>query len=801
MPLPNKRKDASPLRTARLQRQWSQRELAERVGATVATVKRWERQATVPGPYFRVKLTALFGTSAEALGLGETPAQPAPPVASEASSEEHPLPVSPATSPLWTVPYRRNPYFTGRDELFDLLDSHLAAAKQDQSSTTRRVALTQPQAMTGLGGIGKTQIAVEYAYRCREQGVYTHTLWIHAASEEAMVTSFTALAALLPAFAARNQTDQQKVVNAIKAWLEGCSERWLLIFDNADDLSLLPNYVPRHGNGSILLTTRAQAVGALAASLNVEKMGFLEATQLLLRRAQRFTQASDEEVNAAGNLVVALDHFPLALEQAGAYLEETGCSIDHYLQLYRTHRSALLARRGVQSTNYPDTVATTWSLSFENVKEAHPAAAQLLHLCAFVAPDHIPEELLREGAAYWPAPLQQAVTDPFTFDALLAALLRFSLIKRLAEDQVLSMHRLVQVVQVERIAPEEQRQWAERLVRAVNELFPRQPKEDVSSWPQCLRYLEQVQACATLIEQHRVRLAEAADLLDRSGTYLRIHAFYPLAEALYQQALRLREDLLGAQHPETASSLHNLGMLYWKQGKYEQAEAYCQRALAIKEEQLGAHHLETASSLHDLGILYWQQGKYEQAEASYQRALAIKEEQLGVHHPDMANTLNNLGILYWQQGKYEQAEAYYQQALAIQEKQLGVHHPDTANTLLNNLGNLYAKQGKYEQAEASYQRALVIQEKQLGVQHPATARTLNNLGYIYAEQGKYEQAEPYYHRALAIKEKQLGAQHPETANTLTHLAELYRDQHEYERAEPLFVRALGIQEHALTANL
>src|SRR6266567_9254175 len=200
MPLPNKRKDASPLRTARLQRQWSQRELAERVEADVSTVKRWERQATVPGPYFRLKLTALFGTSADALGLGETPSQPAPPLASEASSQEHPLPVSPATSPLWTVPYLRNPHFTGRDELFGLLDEHLAAANQNESTTTRRVALTQAQAMTGLGGIGKTQIAVEYAYRTHEQGVYTHTLWIYAASEEAIVTSFTALAALLPAF-------------------------------------------------------------------------------------------------------------------------------------------------------------------------------------------------------------------------------------------------------------------------------------------------------------------------------------------------------------------------------------------------------------------------------------------------------------------------------------------------------------------------------------------------------------------------------------------------------------------------
>src|SRR6266852_4744591 len=138
-------------------------------------------------------------------------------------------------------------------------------------------------------------------------------------------------------------------------------------------------------------------------------MGFFEGTQLLLRRAQRFEHASEEEVNQAGDIVVALDHFPLALDQAGAYLEETGCSFADYLYLYQTHRQKMLARRGNQATKYPDSVATTWLLSFQKVHQANPAAAELLHLCSFLAPDRIPEELLRDGGAYWPASLQQAV--------------------------------------------------------------------------------------------------------------------------------------------------------------------------------------------------------------------------------------------------------------------------------------------------------------------------------------------------------------------------------------------------------
>ncbi len=747
----NKRKNMSPLRAARLQHHWSQRELAERVEATVSTVKRWERQATIPGPYFRLKLTALFGKSEEELGLKEAPALPTPPLAQEVTDEVQALSPVPAT-PLWTIPYLRNPYFTGRDDLLDLLDEHLTSTLR-----TSRVVLTQKQALTGLGGIGKTQIAVEYAYLMREHDASTHILWINAASQEALMTSFTALAALLPEFSARGETDQQKLMHAMKSWLEGCPQRWLLIFDNADDISLLPPYMPRYGNGSILLTTRTQAVGSLGIAINVEKMNPLEGTCLLLRRAQRLQSLPNNEVRAAEQLVVALDHFPLALEQAGAYIEETGCTLAHYLHLYQTHRIALLARRGVQSTNYPDSVATTWLLSFQNVQRANPAATQLLQACAFLAPDHIPEELIRDGVAYWPTLLQEAVTDPLIFDQALEALLRFSLVKRLATEQQLSIHRLVQVVQVEMLSLEEQQQWARRVVYAVNHLFPRQFRENVGSWPLCLRYLEQAQACAQLIQQHQLQFVEAADLLDRAGTYLYIHASFSQAEVLYQQALHLREELLGTQHPETASSFHNLGCLYYEHGKYKLAETF------------------------------------------YQRALSIYEQQLETHHTARASTLNNLGVLYRQQGKYEPAETCFHQALAIREEQLGTQHPDTAITL-NNLGRHYNEQGKYELAEAFFRRALTIYEEQFGTQHPQIAETLNNLGLLSYEQRKYEQAKAYFHQALAIYEEQLGDQHFKTAEVMTHLAELYRDLHDYEQARQLFTRTLMIQERIFAAN-
>ncbi len=694
---------------------------------------------------------------------------------------------------IWNVPHRRNPHFTGREDLLERLEQHLSTKTGPHASSTRRAALTQPQAIKGLGGIGKTQIAVEYAYRSREQGRYCHIMWVNAISEEALLTSFVELAELLPDdFPAKNETDQQKLVAAIKRWLEQCQQRWLLIFDNADGVSLVSKYLPTQGHGSILLTTRAHAVEALAASIEVNKMGLVEGTHLLLRRARREEQASDEEINEADNIVTALDHFPLALDQAGAYLEETQCSFDEYLDLYQTHRQILLAQRGIQMTNYPDSVATTWSLSFQKVQQAHPAAAELLQLCSFLAPDRIPEELIKDGADYWPESLQKAATNPFSFQQLMADLLKFSLVKRLVEEHTLSIHRLVQAVQIDTIAPKEQRKWAKRVILAVNKVFPCE-SQDAATWPQCLRFLEQAQICDVLIRQHELGLTEAADLLYRTGKYLFEHALYSLAEPLYQQALRIWEQRLGPQHPEVVFPLTGLATLYREQSKYAEAELLYQRALHILEQSQRSEHLDATSSLNGLAILYSDQGKYAEAEPLLRQALAILEQQLGPEHLRVAFPLTGLANLYSDQGKYAEAELLYQRALCILEQQLDPQHPRVAPSL-NNLAILYRERGKYEQAEELYQRALCILEQQLGPEHPQVASPLTGLANIYGEQGKYAEAEPLYQRALGIWEKQWGPEHPDVASPLFNLANIYGEQGKYAEAEPLYQRALGIWE-------
>ncbi len=607
---------------------------------------------------------------------------------------------------IWNVPYRRNSFFTGREELLQQLHDNLTKNKT--------------AALTGLGGIGKTQTAIEYAYRYRND--YHYVLWANAHSHEILLSDLVTLAGVLQ-LPEKAVPDQGLVVAAVKRWLEGQTD-WLLIFDNADDLSMVSDFLPSVGQGHIVLTTRAQATEPLAKGLGLEQMGQEEGAVFLLRRAvlidkqASLSRASPENQHIAKDIAVLLGGLPLALDQAGAYIYETGCGLSGYMELYHTEQSVLLQERGAFDSEHPEPVAKTWSLSFAKVEQANPAAAELLRLCAFLYPDAIPLEVITKGADELGAVLQPVAKSRLKLNAAVRELLKYSLVRRDPNTKLLSVHRLVQMVLQHVMEQETQRQWAERAVRAVNQTFP--DATDYRNWSLCQQYLPHALVCATWIDTCEFAFPEAGRLLNRVGYYLVDRAaLYAEAEPLYQRAIAIGEKTLGPEHPDLAIKLNNLAILYAKQGKYAEAEPL------------------------------------------YQRAIAIGEKTLGPEHPDLATRLNNLANLYANQDKYAEAEPLYQRAIAIGEKTLGPEHPDLA-TSLNNLATFYAKQGKYAEAEPLYQRAIAIDEKELGSEHPGLAIDLSNLAQLYTDQSKYAEAEPLYQRALAICKQKLGPDHPTT---------------------------------------
>ena len=644
----------------------------------------------------------------------------------------------------WNVLLQRNPFFTGREAI--LSDLHMMFTSKGTTSTV------QPQAISGLGGIGKTQIALEYAYRYRDD--YRAVLWSRAGTPEELATDFVAIAQLLN-LPENNAQDQSLVINAVKRWLE-TNNGWLLILDNVDTLAMVRDYFPVGTSGHVLLTTRAQSMSGLARKVEIDKLELEDGVLFLLRRAGIIAQdapldnVSEADQTTARAIVQAMDGIPLALDQAGAYIEETECGLSSYLMLYRKQRAKLLTLRGGFVPGHPEAVTTTWSLAFANVERANPAAVELLRLCTFLAPDAIPEEILTEGMPDLGPALQPVAADPFELNLAIGELLKYSLLRRNPKAQTLSIHQLVQVVLRDEMDEDTQRLWAERSVKAVNRAFP-----DVAfeAWPCCERLLPHAQACAGLIEQWNFAFPEAARLLSQAGSYLTARAQYLEAESLYQRALHIFEQAHGPHHPDVATSLNGLANLYREQGKYEQAESLYQRALHIFEQAQLPDHPDVATSLNGLADLYREQGKYAKAEPLYQRALHIFEQAHGLDHPDVATSLHRLADIYREQGKYEQAEPLYQRALHIFEQAHGLDHPDVAYPL-NGLADLYREQGKYEQAEPLYQQALSIRQKALGPEHPNVALLLENYAALLHQMNRTGEAVQLEERAQTIRAKQ-----------------------------------------------
>jgi tetratricopeptide (TPR) repeat protein/DNA-binding XRE family transcriptional regulator len=760
------------LRRERERRHWTQEELAGRIDGSVPSVSRWENGRASPQPEMLQKLTALFGMPVEAWGTARTR--------------------------IWTVPYLRNLHFTGRERIL----THLHALFSEQNI----VAVSQTRAISGLGGIGKTQTALEYAYRYADE--YDAVLWVRADAREALLAQVAGLAPLL-GLPDRDEADQHLLAKAVKRHLETQAELvWLLIFDNVEDLALVKEFLPTRGNGAVLLTTRLHAVGTHIRKLELdtltleEGMQFLQ-TRLSAGRAQGNEAFSSPERQAAERLCMLLDGLPLALDHAAAYIEERRCSLAEYVARYQQQRATFLQMRNrVDPEDYPDSVATTWLLSFQRVERASPLAADLLRVLAFLHPDAIPATLLLHGAAHLGTHLLAIVEQPALLQQAIDFAQRYSLIRHHPKPDVLSIHRLVQAVMYDGLEETVRRAWRERVMRAVNAVFPQVSPE---TWPQCERLLPQAVQVARWIEQQQVSGGDAGRLLFETASYLRYRGRYAEAEPLYQRSLHLREQALGAEHPEIATTLNTLGALYREQGKFAEAESLCQHLLRIWEQQAEPDHAQVVESLNTLAVICTSRGQFAEAEPLYLRELAICEQWLGPSHHDTARTLNNLGNLYSFQGRYREAEPLYLRALDIWERQLGPQNSRLAYPL-HGLGALYHYQGKLAIAGPLYARALSIREQQLGPEHPQVAYLLTGLANLSQERGEYAEAESLYRRALRIWEEQGEETHPESAGTLAGLAALCARVGRYAEAEPLYLRVQriceqqGWPEHYLVAS-
>jgi tetratricopeptide (TPR) repeat protein len=619
--------------------------------------------------------------------------------------------------------------FTGRIDELDRLDAILM---QDKPAAVTQASVGRA-AVQGMGGVGKTSLAVEYAHRFR--GLYAGVWWCPAETRTGLLTALAGLAVTLGA-ATAEEADVEKAAKAALRRLAEQRATWLLVYDNVPAPDAIADLLPSAG-ARVLITSRFSDWSEIADEVALDVLPLEEAVALLRSRTGR-------GYAGAQTLAEALGCLPLALDHAAAYCKRTQMRFADYA----TKASRLIdaAPRGV---GYLRSVAATFDLAITEAVAQCQSAEALMAYLAQCAPERIPMTLV-EGAIEEEAERLHA----------LAALAEVSLLKHDPfEDATpaVTVHRLVQAVARERSEANGSAQDAVgRLIARLVAIYPKEGFRDPQSWPLCAKLTPH------LLARRGPNDASVSELLGRAGSYFLGRGAYSQAAPLLRDALAMREKALGPEHPHTALSLNNLANLLAAQGDIAGARPLYERALAIYEKALGPEHPETATSLNNLASLLRDQGDIAGARPLYERALAISEKTLGPEHPATATSLNNLASLLEEQGDVAGARPLIERALAMSARALGPEHPLTA-TSLNNLASLLQAQGDVAGARPLYERALAIYEKALGPEHPDTAASLNNLANLLAAQGDIAGARPLYERALAIREKTLGPEHPRTA--------------------------------------
>ncbi len=673
---------------------------------------------------FPPEITAVLDEKMQENGLSSN--SKIPPTSKDSGSRPvqilPPQPEQESKATISNVPYSRNPRFTGRED--KLKQIHEALLSENT------VAVSQPIAVCGLGGIGKTQTAVEYTYRyCAE---YEFIFWVKADSEDSIVSGYVDIAKLLN-LPVKNDSDQNNIVSAVLNWFR-THENWLLVLDNADDTSFVKNYLPPDPKGHILLTSRAQVFDALEITrlVEMEEMSPDEAKSFLLKRTGR-ADLHQSELEALEKLVHELGYLPLALEQAGAYIYANNSSFKDYLVSYNKRGLKLLEKSPIDKSKYPESISTTWLMNFEEVKKKSEVSADVLFASAFLNPHEIPAEIFYKGAdelgPLISAAFDEVDTDPLVFDEVLKPLWQYSLINRETGCHTYDIHRLVQAVLRDGMEKSEQKLWAERVVKAVNRAFP---EVEYENWELCDKLLPHAQTCAEYIGLWDIETEESAKLLNATGSYLHKRARFKESESLLKSSLEIRKKVLEPEHFDISESFNNLGELYSDLGRYSEAEPLYLRALEIRENTLNSDDPAIAESLNNLAELYRILGRYSEAEPLHARALEIRETVLKSDDPAIAESLDNLAGVYSDLGRYSEAEPLYNRALEITEKALGPEHPDVGNRL-NSLAGVYRDLGRYSEAEPLYIRALEITEKALGPEHPDVGNRLNNLATVYRD--------------------------------------------------------------------
>jgi tetratricopeptide (TPR) repeat protein len=681
----------------------------------------------------------------------------------------------------WNVPFPRNQQFVRRHAQLDQLENTLFAENQPQIL-----------AVYGLGGIGKTQIALELAYRTREKDPECSIFWIPATNAESLQQAFTDVGQNLGVpGVAEKQVDVKKLVQSHLS--EDSAGKWLLIVDNIDDMEMwkdeLKHYLPRSRQGCIVCTTRSRKIAVtITAAVNVievKEMDEVAATQLM--RKSLLDQDLLAHPQDTLKLLEQLTFLPLAIVQAAAYINENRISLLHYLSLLGEQEQVvvdLLSKDFEDEGRYKggkNPVATTWLISFEQIRQLKPLAAEYLSFMSCVDPKNIPQSLLPPGLS------RVEETDA------IGTLSAYSFVSTRYTDKIYDVHRLVHLATRNWLRRETSlAMWAATAMKRLAKVFPNGDHKDRSIWRSYLAHARYVLDP----KDDKEETEERSELIWKLATCLFNDGRYNEAEKLTLEEVETRKRVLGEEHPDTLISMGNLARTYKDQGRWKEAEELGVQVLETSKRVLGEEHLGTLISMGNLAWTYMDQGRWNEAERLGVQVLEIMKRVLGEEHPDTLIGMGNLASTYNNQGRWKEAEELEVQVLETSKRVLGEEHTHT----LIGMGNLaltYMNQGRWREVEELEVQVLETSKRVLGEEHPDTLNGMGNLASTYMNQGRWKEAEELGVQVLETRKRVLGEEHPHTLIGMGNLASTYMNQGRWKEAEELEAQELEIRKRIL----
>ncbi|GFF23679.1 isoform 4 of kinesin light chain [Aspergillus udagawae] len=685
----------------------------------------------------------------------------------------------------YIVPLGRNPRFVGRQNEITRLEELIT-----MKDGPRKVAVT------GLGGVGKTQVALELAYRVRDRDKECSIFWVACTSYEVIEQTYLNMAQAL----GLPNVKPAEVKEQVKRYLiSEQAGQWLLIFDNADDVDMwlsddracpaLEDFLPQSEQGRILLTTRNRKLAVELTSSNIIPIPHVdEDTALKILERSLVDKGLLQDHPTAVAILEKLSFLPLAITQASAYINKNGLDLSTYSTLLQEQEPEvveLLSEDFKDEGRYKDLqnpVITTWLISFKQIQCQDQLAAEFLSFMACINPRNIPRSLLP-----MPASRKRGI------DAL-GLLNAYAFIN--SQDTGINLHRLVHIAMRNWLRQNALfSHWIQRAADQMRNVFPDDHCTNRGLWREYLPHALSLVYEDEFTAQWKVYV----DLIENIANCLYEDGKFHEAEVLYTELLRIKQEETEPNHPSALYSMARLIVTYRKQGRLKEAERLGVQVLGMMKTVVGAEHPDTLISMSNLALVYASQGRWKEAEKLGVQVLETAKTVLGAEHPDTLTNMSNLAAFYSDQGRWKEAENLGVQVLETEKTMLGAEHPDTL-TSMSNLALVYWKQGRWKEAEKLGVQVMEMRKTVLGARHPDTLTCMSNLALVYASQGRWKEAEKLGVQVMEMRKTVLGARHPDTLTCMSNLALVYASQGRWKEAEKLGVQVMEMRKTVLGAR-